>query len=108
MRAYQEINEFEAEMTEAGVVVVKFWMAITPEEQLKRFKARKEIAYKRYKITEEDWRNRKKWPQYEQAICDMVERTSTDLAPWNLISANDKLHARVEVLERLVAALRQA
>ncbi|APV49522.1 polyphosphate:AMP phosphotransferase [Betaproteobacteria bacterium GR16-43] len=108
MRAYHEINEFEAELAEAGGIVVKFWMAITPDEQLKRFKARKEIAYKRYKITDEDWRNRKKWPQYEQAICDMVERTSTDLAPWNLISANDKLHARVEVLDRLVAALKRA
>ena len=108
MRAYQEINEFEAEMGESGIIVVKFWMAVTPEEQLKRFKARKEIAYKRYKITAEDWRNRKKWPQYEQAVCDMIERTSTDMAPWNLIAANDKLHARVEVLERLVQAIKRA
>jgi polyphosphate:AMP phosphotransferase len=108
MRAYQEINEFEAEMAESGIIVVKFWMAVTPEEQLKRFKARKEIAYKRYKITAEDWRNRKKWPQYEQAVCDMIERTSTDMAPWNLIAANDKLHARVQVLERLVQAIKRA
>lgn len=108
MRAYQEINEFEAEMAESGIIVVKFWMAITPDEQLRRFKARKEIAYKRYKITAEDWRNRKKWPQYEQAVCDMIERTSTDMAPWNLIAANDKLHARVQVLERLVQAIKRA
>jgi polyphosphate:AMP phosphotransferase len=106
MRAYQEINDFESELMEAGHIVVKFWMAITPQEQLRRFKERKQIAYKNYKITEEDWRNRKKWPQYERAVCDMIERTSTDLAPWNLVSANDKLHARVEVLERLVAALK--
>ncbi len=106
MRGYQEINDFEGEIAEAGGIVVKFWMAITPEEQLRRFKERKQTAYKSYKITPEDWRNRKKWPQYERAVCDMIERTSTDLAPWNLIAANDKLHARVEVLERLVAALK--
>jgi|CXWL01.1.fsa_nt_gi polyphosphate:AMP phosphotransferase len=108
MRAYHEINDFESELSESGCVVVKFWMAITPDEQLRRFKERKQTVYKRYKITAEDWRNRKKWPQYERAVCDMIERTSTDLAPWHLIGANDKLNARVEVLERLVAALRQA
>jgi AMP-polyphosphate phosphotransferase len=108
MRAYQEINDFENELIEAGAIVVKFWMAVTPEEQLRRFNERKKIAYKNYKITDEDWRNRKKWPQYERAVCDMIERTSSDLAPWNLISANDKLHARVEVLERLVAAIKRA
>ena len=108
MRAYQEINDFESELAEAGGIVAKFWMAITPDEQLRRFRQRKETAYKRYKITAEDWRNRKQWPQYERAVCDMIERTSTDLAPWNLIAANDKLHARIEVLERLVDALRRA
>jgi polyphosphate:AMP phosphotransferase len=107
MRAYHEINDFESELVEAGNIVVKFWLAITPEEQLRRFKERKLTSYKRYKITAEDWRNRKKWPQYERAICDMVERTSTDLAPWHLIAANDKLHARVEILEYLVAALKR-
>lgn len=106
MRGYQEINDFESELVEAGLVVVKFWMAITPQEQLARFNERKRTAYKNYKITPEDWRNRKKWPQYERAVCDMIERTSTDVAPWHLIAANDKLHARVEVLERLVAALK--
>lgn len=106
MRGYQEINDFESELVESGQVVVKFWMAITPQEQLARFNERKRTPYKNYKITAEDWRNRKKWPQYERAVCDMIERTSTDVAPWHLIAANDKLHARIEVLERLVAALK--
>jgi polyphosphate kinase 2 (PPK2 family) len=76
-------------------------MAVTPQEQLRRFKEREKIAYKRFKITDEDWRNRKKWPQYERAICDMIERTSTETGPWNVIAANDKLLARVSVIERL-------
>ena len=105
MRAYEEINDFETQLAEAGAVVCKFWLAITPEEQLKRFKARAEIAHKRYKITPEDWRNRKKWPAYERAVSDMIERTSTDPAPWNVIAANDKPHARIAVLETIVAAL---
>ncbi|QJR16649.1 polyphosphate:AMP phosphotransferase [Usitatibacter palustris] len=105
MRAYQEINEFESQLVESGAVVVKFWMAITPEEQLKRFKARADTPHKQFKITAEDWRNRKKWPAYERAVCDMIERTSTDPAPWHLIAATDKLHARIEVLEKLTKAL---
>ncbi len=76
-------------------------MAVTPEEQLRRFKEREKTPYKRFKITAEDWRNRKKWPAYERAICDMIERTSTESAPWNLVAANDKLHARVSVIEKL-------
>jgi polyphosphate:AMP phosphotransferase len=101
MRAYHEINDLEEQLADAGAIVVKFWMAVTPQEQLRRFKEREKIAYKRFKITDEDWRNRKKWPEYEKAICDMIERTSTDTAPWNLIAANDKLHARVNVIETL-------
>jgi AMP-polyphosphate phosphotransferase len=101
MRAYPEINDFEGQLSDAGAIVAKFWMAVTPQEQLRRFKEREKIAYKRFKITDEDWRNRKKWPAYEQAICDMIERTSTELGPWNLIAANDKLHARVNVIEAL-------
>jgi polyphosphate:AMP phosphotransferase len=101
MRAYNEINEFEEQLTESGAIVAKFWMAITPQEQLRRFRAREEISYKRFKITPEDWRNRKKWPQYERAVNDMIERTSTDPAPWNVIASNDKLFARIEALERL-------
>jgi polyphosphate:AMP phosphotransferase len=101
MRAYSEINEFEEQLTESGAIVAKFWMAITPEQQLVRFKARQKTSYKRFKITAEDWRNRKKWPQYERAVNDMIERTSTDPAPWNVIATDDKLFARVETLERL-------
>jgi polyphosphate:AMP phosphotransferase len=101
MRAYHEINDFEEQLADAGGIVAKFWMAVTPQEQLRRFKEREKIAYKRFKITDEDWRNRKKWPQYERAICDMIERTSTDVGPWNLIAGNDKLLARVTVIDRL-------
>src|SRR5450830_1041565 len=112
LRAYTEINDFEHEMDEAGVVVVKFWLQISQAEQLRRFKAREQVEFKRFKITEEDWRNRDKWDAYQQAICDMVERTSTGNAPWTLVEANDKNHARVKVLrtlcERLEAELETA
>jgi polyphosphate kinase 2 (PPK2 family) len=100
-RAYSEINDFEHELTDAGVIVVKFWLQISQEEQLKRFKAREQIAFKRFKITQEDWRNREKWDAYQQAICDMVERTSTGNAPWTLVEANDKNYARVKILRTL-------
>jgi AMP-polyphosphate phosphotransferase len=109
MRAYAEINQFEEQLTRGGAVVVKFWLAISPEEQLKRFKAREKTRFKRFKITAEDWRNRKQWPDYEQAVRDMVDRTSTAAAPWTLVEANDKRWARVKVLrtiaDRLEAAL---
>jgi polyphosphate:AMP phosphotransferase len=108
-RAYDEINEFEQALHEAGYVVMKFWLAITPEEQMRRFKAREETSFKRFKITPEDWRNREKWPLYEAAVTEMVDRTSTDHAPWTLVPANDKRYARLKVLrtiaERLDAAL---
>jgi polyphosphate:AMP phosphotransferase len=101
MRAYNEINDFEAQLIERGAIVAKFWLAVSLDEQYKRFKEREKTPHKRFKITAEDWRNRKKWPAYERAICDMVEQTSSDLAPWNLIAGNDKLHARIAVLQRL-------
>ena len=101
LRAYSEINDFEHEMAEAGVIVVKFWLQISQEEQLKRFKEREKIEFKRFKITDEDWRNREKWDAYQQAICDMVERTSTGNAPWTLVEANDKNYARVKILRSL-------
>ncbi len=111
-RAYGEINEYEEELTEAGAIIVKFWLAITPEEQLRRFQERQETPHKHYKITDEDWRNRDKWPQYEQAVGDMIDRTSTQVAPWHVVASNDKLWARIEVLrtlcERLEAALGQS
>jgi AMP-polyphosphate phosphotransferase len=101
MRAYHEINAFEEQLGESGAIVAKFWLAITPAEQLRRFKARQATPYKRFKITDEDWRNRKKWPEYERAVGDMIERTSTGHAPWNVIASDDKLFARIETLERL-------
>ena len=101
MRAYHEINEFEEQIADAGGILAKFWLAVTPQEQLRRFKERERIAYKRFKITAEDWRNRKQWPKYERAVSDMVERTSTTVAPWQVIAANDKLLARINVVERL-------
>jgi polyphosphate:AMP phosphotransferase len=109
LRAYTEINDFEHELVESGVIMVKFWLQIGKDEQLKRFKEREKIQFKRFKITDEDWRNREKWDAYHDAVCDMVDRTSTGNAPWTLVEANDKNYARVKVLrtvcERLQAAL---
>ena len=97
-------------MSDAGAIVVKFWLQISAEEQLRRFKERQDTEFKRFKITDEDWRNREKWDDYVSAVCDMVDRTSTGLAPWTLVEANDKNFARVKVLkticERLEAALK--
>jgi polyphosphate:AMP phosphotransferase len=101
MRAYLEINEFEEQLAEAGAVIAKFWLAISAKEQLGRFKAREATRFKRFKITEEDWRNRKKWPDYERAVRDMVDRTSSDIAPWTLVEANDKYWARIKVLRTI-------
>jgi polyphosphate kinase 2 (PPK2 family) len=104
-RAYGEITDFEAQMAEQGIIVNKFWVHISPQEQLKRFRERQRVDYKQYKITEEDWRNREKWPAYALAIDDMVTRTSTEVAPWTLISGNDKKFARVQILKTLVKRL---
>jgi polyphosphate kinase 2 (PPK2 family) len=105
MRAFHEINAFEEQLVRNGAMVVKFWLAITQKEQLRRFNERKRIAFKNFKITEEDWRNRKQWPEYELAVCDMLERCSTEAAPWNVIPANDKLFARMAILKTLCARL---
>jgi len=101
MRAYEEIRSFEAELADYGIVILKFWLSIDKKEQLRRFKEREKVGYKRYKITEEDWRNREKWDSYAQAVHDMVDRTSTSKAPWTLVEANDKYFARVKVLETI-------
>ncbi|MEP1932423.1 MAG: polyphosphate:AMP phosphotransferase [Roseibium sp.] len=101
LRAYNEINEFEQEMTDFGFIVCKFWLAISEEEQLRRFKAREETVYKQHKITDDDWRNRLKWDQYAIAAGDMVDRTSTHHVPWTLVSSEDKRHARVKVLKTI-------
>ena len=109
LRAYNEINDFERQLSASGIVVIKFWLAISPEEQLRRFKQRETVAFKKYKITPDDWRNRQKWEQYKFAVGDMIDRTSTVAAPWNLIEAEDKRFARLKVLkiicDRLEAAL---
>ena len=101
MRAYSEINDFEAQLTRHNIVVSKFWLAISKDEQLRRFEEREKTGFKRYKITDEDWRNREKWDAYEQAICDMVDRTSTENAPWTLVEVNDKNFARIKILKTL-------
>jgi len=108
LRAYAEINDFEEQLSDYGIVLVKFWLSIDQETQLERFKERESIAFKRYKITEEDWRNRDKWDQYVDAVGDMVDRTSTEIAPWTLVEANDKRYARVKVLRTINDALEAA
>jgi AMP-polyphosphate phosphotransferase len=108
MRAYREIVDFEDDLTRFGVVVAKFWLAIGKQEQLARFRLRERTPFKRFKITSDDWHNREKWAAYERAVCDMVDRTSTDLAPWHLVEANDKRWARVKILEILCDAVEAA
>ena len=105
MRAYSEITDFEELLARNGAIVAKFWLQISKEEQLRRFKEREATRFKRFKITAEDWRNREKWSAYQEAAADMIERTSTAHAPWTLIEANDKYHARVKVLATLVQAI---
>ena len=104
-RAYPEINDFEQQLVESKIVVCKFWLHISPEEQLKRFKKREEVPFKRYKITPDDWRNRGKWNAHEAAVEDMLQRTHTVSAPWTVVPANDKNFARIEVLKTVVREL---
>jgi polyphosphate kinase 2 (PPK2 family) len=106
MRAYAEINEFEEQLVQQGVVLAKFWIHITKEEQYRRFKERETIAYKKWKLTDEDWRNRANWEAYELAVHEMVERTSTRQTPWVLIEGNDKNHARIKILRTVCERLR--
>jgi len=108
LRAYSEINDFEEEIASSHTIIIKFWLQISQQEQLRRFKEREKIAFKKFKITEEDWRNRKKWDQYHQAVCDMIERTSTQLAPWTLVEAEDKKYARVKILKTICEKIKQA
>ena len=108
MRGYGEINDFEEQLVRHNTVVVKFWLAISKDEQLKRFKEREKIGFKRFKITDDDWRNRDKWDEYELAVCEMIDRTSTEIAPWTLIEANDKYHARIKVLKTLCKRIEAA
>lgn len=104
-RAYREINEFERQLVDFGMILAKFWIHISPEEQLRRFEARKDTPYKAWKLTDEDWRNRQKWDEYEEAVEDMLLRTSTITAPWTVVEGDDKWFARVKALRTLVEVL---
>ncbi len=108
IRAYGEINDFEEQLHRKKMLVVKFWLAISREEQLRRFKEREKISFKRFKITDDDWRNRENWEEYERAVCDMIDRTSTEIAPWTLVEANDKYYARIKILETLCSRIEKA
>ena len=108
MRAYGEINDFEEQLTDHGAVVAKYWIHIDKDEQLRRFKARQVTPHKRWKITDEDWRNREKWDEYEVAVDDMVARTHMPAAPWTLVEGNDKRFARLKVIETFCQQLEQA
>jgi polyphosphate:AMP phosphotransferase len=104
-RGYGEINHFEEQLVNHGILLLKFWIHISKLEQLRRFKDRSNTSYKRWKITDEDWRNRKRWEDYTSAVNDMVERTSTKIAPWTLVEGNDKNFARIKVLRTVADAL---
>ncbi len=104
-RAYSEINDFEDQIVRSQTLLLKFWLSISQEEQLRRFQERQVTPFKRFKITDEDWRNREKWPQYERAICDMIDRTSTEIAPWTLVESEDKRYGRLKILRTLVQRL---
>ena len=108
MRAYDEINQFEEQLVDAGAIVVKFWLQISMAEQLRRFRERERTAFKRFKITPDDWRNRKKWGAYEAAVGDLVDRTSTEIAPWTLVEAEDKYFARLKIFKTIVKRLEAA
>ncbi len=105
--AYDEINEFERSLARWGAVVLKFWLHIDQDEQLRRFRDRENTPEKRYKITAEDWRNREKWPAYQTAVDEMLQRTSTRSAPWIVVEGNDKKYARLKVLRAVREALEE-
>ena len=107
-RAYNEINEFEKELTDWGAVVIKFWVQIDKRTQLKRFKERQATPEKQWKITDEDWRNREKWNQYESAIDEMIQKTSTEFAPWYILESVDKKYARIKALEIVIDQIKKA
>jgi polyphosphate:AMP phosphotransferase len=104
-RAYSEINDFESDLVAHGILVVKFWLQISKQEQLKRFRERERVGFKHFKITPEDWRNRGRWDDYQVAAAEMIQRTSTDLVPWTLVEAEDKLYERIKVLKTICRAL---
>ena len=107
-RSFSEINQFEEQLTDHGMVLNKFWIHISPEEELRRFKERQRVSYKQYKITDEDWRNRKKWDDYKVAVNDMVARCGTANAPWTLVAGNDKKFARIQILKTIIDRIEEA
>ena len=107
-RSYREINDFEEQLCRHGIIMAKFWVHITPEEQLRRFKEREITPWKQHKITEEDWRNRQRWGDYAQAITDMVEKTSTSYSPWTLVPGNDKKISRLTIIKTVCERIKQA
>jgi polyphosphate kinase 2 (PPK2 family) len=108
LRAYREINEFEKTLVNSGAVMIKFWLHIDRKEQLRRFRTRERTPYKRWKITEEDWRNRAKWEDYEMAVAEMIQRTSTTYAPWTVVESNNKYYSRLKVIQTFVDAVTPA
>ncbi len=107
-RAYNEMNEFEKELTDSGVVVIKFWVQIDNKTQLERFTDRQNTPEKQWKITDEDWRNREKWDLYETAINEMLKKTNTTFAPWYILESVDKKYARIKALKIVIARLKKA
>jgi AMP-polyphosphate phosphotransferase len=107
-RAYAEIVDFETSLAAEGMILVKFWMHVSPEEQLRRFHKRRDDPYKTWKLTREDWRNREKRPLYEAAVEDMLARTECPAAPWHVVAADDKRWARVDVVRTVARAMEQA
>lgn len=104
-RAYREINEFEEQLFNFGAVIVKFWLQISKDEQLRRFEERQSTPHKNWKITEEDWRNREKWDAYLSAVNEMLYRTSTSYAPWTIVESNSKHYARIKALKTTITAI---
>jgi AMP-polyphosphate phosphotransferase len=106
-RAFREINQFERQLVDFGTILFKFWVNITKEEQLARFEARANDKLRAWKLTDEDWRNREKWDRYEEAVNEMILKTSTLEAPWTVVEGNDKYYARIKVLRTIVDKLSQ-
>ena len=104
-RAYREINRFERQLTDFGTIIFKFWLHISPDEQLRRFESRQNDKLRSWKLTDEDWRNREKWREYETAVNEMLRKTSTITAPWTVVEGNSKLYARIKILKTIVAKL---
>ncbi len=104
-RAYSEINEFEDQIVRSRSILLKFWLSVSLDEQLRRFQERQDTPFKRFKITDEDWRNREKWPAYEAAVCEMLDRTSTEIAPWTLVERENKYFGRIKMLRTICKRL---